>query len=173
MIERPNVLVWGVGGSNTSITARQVAALGWNLGDADAQFAESVSVRDYNRGPVRRGQLERAEALAILRALPEPWVLKEPQLLSTIDQWLGVLAEFRPLLLWICKPAEQLAETYRRRGAELELPAIRRRIERAEAVYRRWPWAKLRLAAADVARAVELFDLARWRASSSTGPPGA
>ena len=43
--ERPNVLVLGVGHSGTSILAKMLFAAGWQAGDADAEYGESVSIR--------------------------------------------------------------------------------------------------------------------------------
>lgn len=36
-VQRPNIVVLGVGHANTSITTQQVHALGWHAGDADEE----------------------------------------------------------------------------------------------------------------------------------------
>src|SRR6185437_9108184 len=78
---RPNVLVYGVGHSGTTILTRMLFALGWNSADADEQYAESVSIRDLNRRLLsdRGKEIDRSGLTAALSALPDPWALKDPR----------------------------------------------------------------------------------------------
>ena len=46
--DRPSVILLGIGHSGTSIIAGMMFELGWQRNDADAQFNESVSIRDIN-----------------------------------------------------------------------------------------------------------------------------
>lgn len=159
---KPNVIVLGVGNSNTTITTRQLEALGWNLGDADEQFAESESVRACNHElPIGEEFSEAAakKAAKALDALPQPWAIKDPRFCDRMASWLPLLAPYKPLLLWVEKDRAAVAESFRRRGAPTT--AIDRRQQSAQRVYDAYPWAKLRINAGDIAAAVSLFDLER------------
>jgi len=77
--ERPHIVVLGIGHSNTSITSKQLFALGWNAGDADAEFVDSVSLRDINLQIAKTGEFSLREAREALAALPQPWAVKDPR----------------------------------------------------------------------------------------------
>ncbi len=123
--ERPNIVVLGVGHSNTSITTRQLFALGWNAGDADAEFAESVSVRDINLQIAKTGEFSLREAREALAALPKPWAVKDPRFCKTLQLWLPALAPYEPLLLWVRKDLDVVRDSYRRRGQKWENVELR------------------------------------------------
>lgn len=156
---RPNVLVWGVAHSNTTITVKQLAALGWNLGDADEKYGESVSIRDFNRTEPPGGEYDFQRQVSLLRALPQPWVLKEPFMIWTIDRWMDALAEFKPCLLWIVKDTALVRASHVRRGEDDR--HVETHLELAEAVYQAWPWWSMRLTTDQVCLAVRIFDCER------------
>lgn len=157
--ELPNIVILGVGHANTSITTRQLGAFGWNLGDADEEYAESVSVRDANRS----GRFCRRTMAAALKSIPQPWAIKEPQFVNTLDRWRAVLAPYEPVLLWITKDPARVTQSYVRRGKQPDEAArlVADRTARAARQFELWPWAKLTIDARQVRAAVELFDLAR------------
>lgn len=161
---RPCVVVLGVGHANTTITARQLRALGWELGDADEEYAESVSVREINRRLLATGQFDRQAAEHALSRLPEPWALKDPRFAETLSWWLPALCEYEPLLLWVTKRSDRVAESYvRHEGMTAEQAAIRvaEREQACAAHFSWWPWSRLQLDAAQIGEAADLFDLAR------------
>jgi hypothetical protein len=184
-----NVVVLGVGHANTTITTRQLAALGWNLGDADDEFAESVSVRAINQRLVHCGlrisDCGLAESVALLTSpstssqsairnpqsemasalsrLPRPWAVKDPRFAETLPRWLKAFQSYQPLLLWITKDAQQVAASYVRRGCSPERAAsiVAAREQACLRHFQRWPWAKLRVSAEQIRTAVRLFDVDR------------
>lgn len=162
-VSRPNLVVLGVGHANTSITTRQLAALGWNLGDADRAFAESVAVRAVNRRAIAGKRFDAPAAAAALRRLPAPWVVKDPRFAETLAHWLPVMLPYRPLLLWVTKDDARVVESYVRRGVRAHraaaLVAARRLACRRH--FERWPWPKLQVDAEQVRAAAAMFDLSR------------
>ena len=161
---RKNIVVLGMGHANTSITTRQLAALCWNLGDADEEFAESVRIRAANQRLLKSEIINlRSEMDAALAALPEPWAIKDPRFVDTLHRWRDALAPYQPLLLWVTKETLQVVESYQRRGKNLAQAAaiVADKQTKAAAQYHAWPWSKLQVDAAQVRAAVKLFDLQR------------
>ena len=170
---RPNLLVYGVGHSGTSILTRMLLALGWSAGaeeeDAaqglDLPYAENVSVRDCNRAALEGGTLP-GEAPAVLAALRAPWVVKDPRFVVTLSLWPAAFAEAGlelPVLIWITRDVEAVRESYRRRGEAADgLPGTFGRtldelLRSAAENYESWPGAKIRVAYEDLAVATALF----------------
>lgn len=162
---KPNIVVLGVGHSGTTVFTRQIAALGWNLCDADDTFAESVSVRAVNEQFVAGGEFSWKEARAVYKQLRSPWVIKDPRFVLAIEKWRSVWQHNPPLLVYLSRDVEQLENSYRRRGecfpdgrpgafgrplAEL--------VDKARLYYRRWPWWKITFDFGDFNDAVGLFD---------------
>ncbi|MEQ8785142.1 MAG: hypothetical protein RIC55_02550 [Pirellulaceae bacterium] len=154
--DRPNIVVLGVGHANTSITTRQIAALGWNLGDADEEFTESVAVRAVNQDYLRSREFDSFAAASALDRLPSPWVMKDPRFVYTLSAWLPLLVPHEPLLLWITKDTAAVEASYRRRGQDPAVVKPREQLCRQH--FADWPLAKLRLDAAQIATAAALFD---------------
>lgn len=150
---RPNVVVLGLGHANTTITTRQLGALGWNLGDADQEYAESVSVRAVNE------QWDQDAAIEALAALPQPWAVKDPRFSrGMLHRWLPLLLPYRPLLLWMTKDLADVIASYERREHERPMVAdLPRWLAYCEDQFIRWPWAKLRIDASQVAESCRLF----------------
>lgn len=158
-IDRPSIIVLGVGHGNTTITARQLHALGWNAGDADSEYAESVSIRAINHRLLSGEAVARADQDAALSALPQPWAVKDPRFAyGTLDRWLPVLEKYRPLLLWIVKDREHVLASFARRGENAA--RLDQWLAYCQDQFDRWPWGKLKLDAAAIGAACEL-----WRAS--------
>jgi diadenosine tetraphosphatase ApaH/serine/threonine PP2A family protein phosphatase len=157
--DRPCVVVFGIGHSNTTITTRQLASLGWSLGDADEEYAESVSFRAANNLLTRGEYVTPKQLCAVVDALPEPWVLKNTHLFFTLRQWQVAFAKHTPVLLWLQKDLDSVQASFDRRGENAG--DLRAKFAACEAQYRQWPWAKLAIRAEDVATAVGLFDLGR------------
>lgn len=158
--QRPNVIVLGVGHSNTTITTRQIAALGWNLGDADEEYAESVSVRELCWRLCRdAGSVDLRELIDAIAGLPRPWVVKAPTFCSTLHRWMPAFADDQPVLVWIQKDLDRVEQSY---VSRCESPAtVEQKWEMCAEQFERWPWGKLVLCAEDIAAAVALFDCER------------
>lgn len=158
--QRPNIIVFGVGHSNTTITTRQLEALGWNLGDADAEFAESISIRRLNQrlrnNPPSTGDFSLSAAKA-LASLPAPWAIKDPRFIFTLDRWTEQLAPYRPVLLWVQKNRETLLASYRRRGQAISESELQRRFQLAGQKFAAYCGPKLTLHAEEIAAACSLF----------------
>ena len=146
---RPNIIVLGVGHANTTITTRQLEALGWNLGDADQQYAEHVTVRLFNSSGY-------GNQTQILQSIPQPWVIKDPRFAyGCLHNWLYALAPYTPLLLWVTKDSQLVRESYARRGEDCT--RLDDWLTYCKNQFERWPWAKLKLDAAEIQQAILLW----------------
>lgn len=161
---RPNIVVLGVGHANTSITTRQLHALGWQAGDADEEYGESVSVREINQRFLKKTrQFDHQSAAAALDRLPEPWAIKDPRFAETLSEWAPALVPYQPLLVWITKDRGLVVESYVRRGTSRS--TAERRVAQREAAceerFADWPWGRMTIETAVLAAAVSLFDMTR------------
>ena len=161
--ERPNILVLGVGHSGTTILTRMLAKLGWNLGDADIEFAESVTARGINRALERGGLFPVEAAAEAIRRLPSPWVLKDPRFARTLDLWRSVFeadGSSAPLVVWIRRDESAVAASFKRRGAMpgRELEHVRRLYHMAQSRFENWHGPKVSFDYERIADAVRLFD---------------
>lgn len=153
---RPNIIVLGVGHANTSITVRQLHALGWFAGDADREYAESVSIREINHRLLSGQIVSREEMDAALAALPQPWAVKDPRFAyGALGSWMRAFERYRPLLLWVTKDRDQVLASFARRGEN----AARLDVWLAYCAdqFDAWPWSKLKLDAAEIGAACEMW----------------
>lgn len=167
----PNIVVFGVGHSGTSVVTKMIRSLGWNTAlheqDLDVEFFEHISVRQLNEATIRGGRLDLDAAREELEKLPTPWVLKDPRFVVTMHQWLEAFSDHQPLLLWLVREPESVKASYRRRQVAPQGEPITRGRTIDEAlqdtadIYYAWPWQKLRLKFEDIATAAASFDLAR------------
>lgn len=155
---RPNVLIMGVGHSNTTITARQLGALGWWVPSEDL-WCELQPLRVFNDAVLRTGEFSRHEAHRIITSIPQPWALKDPRFCDVLQRWIPVFEHIKPVLLWIRKDTAAVRASHERRGEDTAY--IEARLRNAQRHYDLWPWPKLTLDAASIAAAVSLFDLRR------------
>ena len=152
---RPNIIVLGVGHSNTTITVQQLHALGWHAADADCEFAESVAVRTVNHQLLTTGQFLRRAAASAL-PLATPWAIKDPRFAyGCLHHWLPVFERDRPLLLWITKNSDQVRASFASRGESCD--RLDEWLAYCQQQFDAWPWAKLHLDAAHIAAACELW----------------
>lgn len=146
---RPNIVVLGVGHANTTITTRQLEALGWNLGNADQQYAEHIAVRLYNSSGY-------GSQVQILKSIPQPWAIKDPRFAyGTLHQWIPALAPYTPTLLWVTKNIKALQQSYLRRGEDHS--RLVDWLTYCQDQFNRWPWAKITVDASEICRAVGLW----------------
>ena len=165
----PNVVVLGVGHSGTSIVTQCLHALGWRAGDADAEYGESVAVRNVNDAELSGLKWSDGLARGALAELPEPWALKDPRFVHTLDRWLPLLAPYEPLLVHLERDAAAVARSYARRGERVRGGlSVEAAQELAREHFERWPWRKVSLRFEDVVAAAGLMDRRRaggtwWR----------
>lgn len=179
-VNRPNIILLGVGHSGTTIATKMLETLGWNLGDANEEFAESVSVHALNEPvPMREWRiaagaghpdwkLDIRAAESALRKIPQPWCIKDPRWIYALPPWMKLLAEYKPFLFWLRRDSAAVAASFVRRG---ELPTrgvdeppqetIAIRLKAAQGIFDSWPpaWGKVAIDYESLAAAVRLFTL--------------
>lgn len=146
---RPNIVLLTVGHTGSTICMRILGALGWQLGDADSDYGESVSVRECNQ---KQNWSKASEALA---ALPAPWAIKDPRFCEFLDEWLSALEPYSPTLLWLTRDDSDTANSFRRRGESIEL--MQRRLTAAQGHFDRWTGPKVRIDYGQLKAAAGLF----------------
>lgn len=163
----PNVIILGQGHANTTITTKMASvAFGLNPGDADDEYAESVSVRAVNQQVRKTGELNALNARRALRRLAEPWIIKDPRFTKTLPLWIPELERYQPLLVHVTKDQATVRESHRKRG-ELHIYDPQD-VERCEAIYANWPWAKTRVSAEQIGLAIQMFDTKRMATPAVT-----
>ena len=145
-IDRPSVVVLGVGHSGTSVLSKMLMAAGWHCPDADQEFAESVGVRQINETYLSNQAFDIERAAQLLET-PTPWTVKDPRFVHCLDRWTPVFArcEHPPLLVWIQRNSDRVIASYVRRGELTEDRAadiVRHRFALARRQFELWPWNK-------------------------------
>jgi len=166
---RPNIIVFGVGHSGTTLLAKMLFALGWNQGEspdaADEDYGEHLKIRQCNRYVLEHKAIP-PEAAAILRTLKCPWAIKDPRFVITLSSWQPVFAsalEQLPVLLWVIKDLEEVAKSHAIRGEMIgDKPGSHNHTvvelwQLAMTHYADWPGPKLRLCYRQIAAATSLF----------------
>jgi GR25 family glycosyltransferase involved in LPS biosynthesis/GT2 family glycosyltransferase len=166
MHEKPNLIIFGVGHSGTSVVVKMAFQLGWLKGDADEKYGESVRLREFNQTAIIRSQkFDTKAASDLIAALPRPWALKDPRFVELFKDWLPIwlALEPLPLLLFLSRNETDLAVSYARRGELVAgRPGARGRelgdlVRLAEQSYQTWPGPKLRLTYEQLEQALPLF----------------
>lgn len=165
-----NLVVLGIDHSNTTITTRQLFALGWRPNNADVAYAEVVPVREVNDHVLAHiaawteNPFPREWAAKVLAELEQPWAIKDPRFVHTLHYWVDVLAPYKPTLLWIWKDPATVAASFQKRN---ERPAVDLPMsyQKVQLQFDRWRGPKLRLDAHRIAAACALFDLSRTPAT--------
>jgi hypothetical protein len=151
-----NVVVLGVGFSNTTITTRQLQALGWDVGEVSNDFCEHTLVSDIN-WRLSEGFVPQEEIDAALANLRQPWVIKDPKFRETLERWLPAFVPYQPILLYLTKDSGTVKDSYLRRDQPTD--HVDARIRNCERMFWLWPWPKMKVDATQIASAVKLFDL--------------
>ncbi len=162
-----SVLVFGVGHSGTTILTQMLSALGFNAHHADEEFAEHTFIRDINQHTVASGTFNATMArreLAYMEQAGGPWVLKDPRFVHTLDRWMPLFQLYQPIMVFIERDHDSVAESFRRRGEALPSGEVITRgltlqqaQEQAREHFERWPWAKVRIAYEQIHQAIGLF----------------
>jgi hypothetical protein len=173
----PNVLVFGVGHSGTSVVAKMMFAAGWRgSAEADDDYGEHVQVRDLNRAILAGDRPDLLSAVPEIAArMGEPWAIKDPRFVVTLEHWLPAFGALprQPAMLWLRRDPEAVGESHRRRGELVNgEPSARWRHPRgrtlvplqeqqrlAQAGYEAWPWAKLAVDYERIRDACSLFQV--------------
>ncbi|HEX4132036.1 MAG TPA: hypothetical protein VHZ24_18530 [Pirellulales bacterium] len=168
--DRPNLLLFGVGHSGTTIVAKMLSKLGWQLGDADG-FGENVAVRRMNARTLNGKPLVPNEAQRLLAQLNQPWLIKDPRFVLTVNHWLPVFnampANARPAMLFITREIEKVERTYIAYGEVKDcVPfmyrhTVRELYDASWQGYRAWPFQKIHLEFEQVIDAVKMFNVVR------------
>lgn len=168
--DRPNLLLFGVGHSGTSVVAKMLGALGWNLGEADG-FGEDVPVRRLNE-QLRQGRPADPRTMTqTFRRLASPWLVKDPRFVLTLREWMPVFATWppaeRPVLLFMTRDIAKVERTYEAYG-ELKngSPGMYGRTVRELAAlasegYQAWPDRKIHFEFEQIIEAGRLFNVNR------------
>ena len=163
-----NLIVFGVGHSGTSIVTRMLLTLGWHgegrPGDLDDEYSEHIPIRKINSRLIRTRRWLQHAACNELLNLTEPWVIKDPRFVHTLDRWESVFAAWEPCLIWLVRDLESVKDSYRRRQRDpTKEPtsrgsSIEGLFQQADLLYQNWPWAKCRIEYESIREAVELYD---------------
>ncbi len=153
---KPNIVVLGVGHSNTTITTKQLGVLGWNLRDADEEYAESVSVREMNDEILRTKFFDYDKALRIIEKFPQPWAIKDPRFAKgTLPYWRKVFEIYKPILLWVKKDRDKVRESYVKRGESPKKVDLY--FENCERYYESWNYMKISIDEEQIQEAISLW----------------
>ena len=169
-LDRPNIILIGVGHSNTTLTVRQLISLGWQSNSLlmDQEYLEPVSIREANDWFLKRGVFpdpkQESSMENRLATFRQPWVLKDPRFtrvapiggVSPLSSLKPLLAPYAPLLLWVVKDQETVKASYSRRGESPE--GVEKNYRWCEREFENWPWSKLQLRAEDIGSACMLYD---------------
>lgn len=156
---KPNILLLTTGCGNSTIVMRQLAALGWNLGDVD-KYAENVRVRAINYAILKGKAFDRKAAAGILGGLPQPWAIKHPEFAHTLPHWHELFAAYCPAMLWITKDIAYVRQSFHRRF-NMDPSLADRRHELCAGHYEAWPYAKFRFDVSQLDAAFAMYDATR------------
>ena len=112
-----NILLLTTGCANSTIIVKMLGKLGWNLNDADEEYAESVEARRINIAFLKSGRFDSTAASTWLASLRSPWVVKDPRFSDTIHKWRPLMTAFRPMMLYVTKDLAYVGASMKRRFA--------------------------------------------------------
>ena len=157
---KPNIVVLGVGHSGTSVLTRMLQAAGWNAPGSDREFSECVWMRDLNVKLIQTGLFDAERAMQRLSRMPQPWAVKDPRFVFTLNYWTSLFAELEnpPTLVRIVRNPDEVKRSYLRRGFRGNVhELIDQRIRLCERQYEKWPFARLIVQYEQLATAASLF----------------
>lgn len=180
MGKRPNIWVFGVAHSGTTIVTSCLEALGWNTGDVDVFHQENKHVFRLDAGNIS-GRLSAdnfvAEAAKFLRhsnKIIQPWIFKHPQSIKNQQLWNIAFGQvFKqpqdyPFMLFMTKSRDALVRSYqkrirvnpRHRGYVSTHELLNAQIL-AEQHFEQYPGPKLHVPFEKLTDAMKLFSVAR------------
>ena len=177
---RPNIIVLATGHSGSSVVSEMICRLGWNILDSTSRFrAEYKPMRNLNQRVLDGEKVSQQELLDLLYNIPEPWVLKDPRFVKTLDYWQDGWDEFNResagglLLVWLHRDFDKTEHSYLRRREMRVIDGRKQAFEKVSRItleeayencpklYEEWPGDKLRFDYDDIKRAVATFDITR------------
>lgn len=160
---RPNLIVTGVAHSGTSIVARMLIELGSNRLEADyGNNTENSLIYDVNQSLIAERPAD-WDSVRRLLAGRNPWMVKDPHFVFTLDRWVPMLSEFgfRPVLLCITRDHDSVINSWNRRGEGL--PDAAPHVAVAERMCRqqidRWPWERIVIDYEKLSKAAAMFNV--------------
>lgn len=163
---RPNIIVFGVGHSGTTVLARIINTLGWNIKgprtSVDTTHWECANMVEVNAaylGEIQDGkrtdrcepgsaEFREGDARYIFKHLPKPWVVKDPRLVWCFDQWLRVFEdtlEELPLMVYLTRNSAALARSYSKEGQPAHTQMLLEEQVRAQRVFDEYEGPKFHL----------------------------
>lgn len=149
---KPNIIVLGLGHSGTTIVTKMLHTMGWHKCDADEVFSESVSIRAVNI------EFHEDKAKEALSFLPQPWAIKDPRFVYTLNLWAPLVLEYDPVLFWIQRDIDKVLDSHLKRGTDMTIEKLQKSWAQAETVYGMWNMRKFSLKLEDISIATKLFD---------------
>lgn len=173
----PNLLIFGVAHSGTTIVTRMLGHLGWQTcesqSDMDWRYWEHVKIRQLNISAWKTGKLDQLVAMEQLSRIPMPWIIKDPRFVDTLWLWASVLRQYDPLIVWLTRDVASVKASYRKRqGISVDQQPLSRgatieqRFQTAKESFDIWPFSKVQIAFEDIAQAISGFSLQRAGFSS-------
>jgi len=152
-----NFLILTPGHTGSSIFSRMMGALGWNIGNID-WHAEDIDVRSVNAHLLETGNFDQEKAAKIINSLQNPFCIKDPRFSepNLIQNWIPILEQYKPGLIYLKRKTEYIIPSYDRRGGPVEM--AHRRIAECGKIINNWPWGVVIIDFDDLTKAVELFD---------------
>lgn len=164
------IVVLGVGRCGTTIATKMLMTLGWKCPMADEEFAEHVEMRAINDKIIRTGAIDQPRIMRVMSSMSPPWILKDPRLAMTLDNWKPHMANHKPTLLWISRDMTDVRRSMEAKGwgdsrDDGQLYLRGQSLESLEASckahFNNWPWGKVHLTFENLKAAVALFDVRR------------
>lgn len=170
-----NIILMGVNHSGTSVVAEMFKQMGWNIPDTGKDYIRRNEIKwvqecnakllykireieDYNVNDIQNTILEN------LIKMEEPWIIKSPQFVLTLEYW-----ELSPdtVLIYLDRNLRRLEASFRKRGQlKNGKPgeygcSVKRLRYLAHEQYKRWKYNKCRIDYNDIKKAIDVFDVKR------------
>tara|TARA_R110002051_G_scaffold324991_1_gene425073 strand:+ start:4867 stop:5337 length:471 start_codon:yes stop_codon:yes gene_type:complete len=152
--------------------------LGWCCNDANSKFAECDECKKINSMAAGTtnlfdgtGYFDYEKAISAIARLQQPWTIKDPRFVFTLQNWKGVFHSLElnlPLVIWLTRDIKRVEKSYINRGILLKSGraglfglTVKELYGLAEKQFLRWEGPKMRLEYEKVREAVKLFDITR------------
>lgn len=183
---KPNIILLGVGHSGTTVVTKMLFKLGWQCNDANPKFAEAnecQKVNDLAAGARDlfddTGHFDYDRAASAIAKLRQPWVIKDPRFVFTLQNWRAVFPSVElnlPLVIWLTRDIKRVERSYINRGILLDNVhrlvkddskigkaglfglTVQELYNLAEEQFSKWQGPKMKLEYEKIREAVKLFD---------------
>jgi len=162
---RPNILIWAVGHSGTSIITKAFAKLGWNTGEVNGKF-ENLDFLKVTQDVHYKGEKEAffERGNEIVKNLPEPWILKSTFIITGGEKWLQALNNDNDfLLLHFERNAEAIYKSHQRRNEGTTLEMVYKKQKLLRESFSTYNGQKISLSFENLMDTIDLFDTDRTR----------